>query len=100
MDRHGIDTHFFACTVNAKCNLSAVSDENFFEHRMPQLFYAHEGFAELYRLPILHINLGDTPRCRRWDLVHGFHGFDNEDRLTFFDLAAHLHKWRGAGCRA
>src|SRR5437868_5030383 len=48
----------------------------------------HQRFAEFDRLTILDQNLDHRAGPRRRNLVHGFHGFDNQQRIAGLHPAA------------
>src|SRR5580700_10074679 len=57
----------------------------------------HQRLAEFDRLAVLDENLRHGARACGWNLVHRFHGFDDQQRLTDRDLAADFDKRLGAG---
>src|SRR5438093_3921106 len=53
-------------------------------------FDDHQRLAELDRLAVLDQNLHHGTAARRRDLVHGLHGFDDQQRLAGAHAAADL----------
>src|SRR5215470_10112429 len=68
----------------------------------------------LDRLAVFEKDLRDGPRSWSWNLIHGFHGFDNQQGIAGVDLAADIdkgtrarlgcpirrtHHWRSDGAR-
>src|SRR5690606_931549 len=54
------------------------------------LFDDDEGFAVFDRRGVIDQNAGDGARFVRRDLVHGLHGFDDQNRLALGDPGADL----------
>ena len=56
--------------------------------------------AELDRLGVMHQNFGHRAAARAEDRVHRLHRLDDQKRIAFLDLIAHLHEGRFAGLRS
>src|SRR6185312_4344645 len=63
------------------------------------LFNDHERLAEFDRLAVLDEYLRHRTCARRWDLVHRFHRFDDQQRLSGRYLGADIDERLGAGLR-
>src|SRR6185437_7052464 len=61
------------------------------------LFDDNERLAELDRLTVLDKDRRDLAGVRGGDLVHRFHGFDDEQRVALCNLRADLDECRRAG---
>src|ERR1700730_8723109 len=59
----------------------------------------YQRFAEFDRLAVLDKNLRDGAGARRWNLVHRFHRFDDQQRLPDRYLAADFDERPGAWLR-
>src|ERR1700737_3510436 len=55
------------------------------------LFDDHQRFAELDRLAVLDQDLDHSSRTRGRNLVHGFHRFDDQERIADAHMTADLH---------
>src|SRR3984957_7157891 len=64
------------------------------------LFNNHQRFAEFDRLAVFDQNLRHGAGARRRNLVHGFHGFDEQKRLSHRHLASGFDERLGAGLRS
>src|SRR4051794_6276038 len=64
-----------------------------------RLLNDHQRLAELDRLAVFDKNLRHRAGARRGNLVHGFHGFDDQHGLPGRYLAADLDERPGAGLR-
>src|SRR5690348_8880284 len=62
-------------------------------------FNDHQRFAEFDRLAVLEQNLDHGAAPRRRNLIHGFHRFDDQQRVAGFHRAADLDKGLGARLR-
>ena len=87
---------FLARPLDAQRDLTTIGDQDFVEHgarfipaprgvgprgrfwNEGQLFYDHEGLAELDRLAVLEQDLRHGAGFRRRDLVHGLHRLDDQ----------------------
>src|SRR5579872_2236663 len=59
----------------------------------------HQRLTKFHGLAVLDENLGDCPRARRRNLVHGLHRLDDHERLADRDLRADFDERFGAGLR-
>ncbi len=92
--RHGLDTEFAAGAQNAKRNLAAISDDDFFDHRRYSMM--NSGWPELDWLTVLGEYRGHAPRLVGFDLVHHLHRFDDAQYLSDLDLHADLDEGFGS----
>ena len=123
MHRDGGDAELLARALDAQCDLSPVGDQDLVEHSllgsgrsaigsqggedastaccllpMPHsLFDDDQRLAELDRLAVLEQDCGDLARLWRGDLVHGLHGFDDEQRVALRDAGADFDECGRAG---
>ena len=98
VDGDGGDAELAACALNTDGDLAAVGDEDFLEHgAFPGSADDDEGLAVFDRLAAGHQNLGDGAGVWGFDLVEGFHGFDEEKGLAGADGLADVDEGGGAG---
>ena len=83
MDRDGRDAHLLAGAVDAKRDLAAIGDEDFFEHQE----MTSSVWPNSTGCGIAHADFADRAAARREDRVHGLHRFDDEQRVAFLHLA-------------
>src|SRR5579871_1814913 len=68
-------------------------------HSLFASFDDHQRLAELDRLTVLDQDLDDGAAARSRNLIHGLHGFDDEQRLARAHAAADLDERTCAGLR-
>ncbi len=104
--RHGLDAELAARDDDAHGDLTAVRNQDFFEHawlRGPNETHSHldgeQPLAVLNGLSVLDVDLRNLTIVLRLDLVHQLHRFDDAQNLTLFHRVAHIDKRGGARLR-
>jgi hypothetical protein len=83
MHDHGLDAKFAAGALDAKCNFSAIGDEDFPEHDgSVSLADDEQRFTVFDGLAILDQNRLDRTRPLGFDLVEQLHRLDDAQRVA------------------
>ncbi len=90
MHRDGRNAELLAGAQHPQGDFAAIGDQDFIEHRfgpanawsLAPSFDDDQRLAEFHRLAVLEQNLDHSAGARRRNLVHGFHRFDDEQRIA------------------
>src|SRR5205823_11587874 len=90
-------------SLQARSTRNAISPRlaiNIFSNIWTDSFDDHERLAEFDRLAVLDQNLRHGAGARGWNVIHGFHGFDDEQGLAGAHAAADFNEGARARLRA
>ena len=89
MHRDGENAELLTGADHPHGDLAAIGDQDFIEHSGDDWLWSlnnHQRLAELDRLAVLEQNLDHGAGARGRNLVHGFHRFDDQQRVAGFHL--------------
>ena len=95
VNRDARDAELLAGPDDPQCNFAPVGNEDLGNHLRGSLLDDHQRGSVLDHRIVLDQDSPDRSRPGGVDLVHGLHGFDDQQGLAFLDRPADLHEFRG-----